>query len=96
MPVVGAERNRVVAASGVASSVFFVQQHAQQGHHVRIAIQMRRFFEGPVRFLGDVAQMGKVDAVRNARRNGRNVVTRIGAQRAGAQRDTVGRIVLLR
>ena len=61
--MIGSERDRVIFTSRIAASRLFVQQHADQRHHIRITIQMRRFLERPVRVFAHVTQMGKVDAM---------------------------------
>ncbi len=94
--VIGAEWNRGVGTAGLSPARFLGQRRLDQGDHVDVAIEMTAFVEGAwgrVALTTDVPQVEEVHAIPEPTHHARKVVVTARAERAGAERDAVRRIV---
>ena len=90
MAVVGAHRDFGVGAALVAAAALLAHQFGDERDEVDIAAEVVGLEERAVRLALDVAQMGEMDPRPEFARHGDEIVRRVRAERAGAERDAAG------
>ena len=99
MAMIGTHRNPGKVASYLPPPRLFVQQGLDKGHHIGVALQMRRLFKRPVRLFAHIAQTVSYTHLdvykRQVLRNGGITSALIGASKPEQITDCVGALARL-